>query len=221
MESEIINSEFLIESNNESLIFTPKSSYLNLLIFLTGFGDTASNYAKVMDKIGLIKTKIIVYGPNPIPITGFKGNINKSWYDFSFNDNKNEVINQNDVNKQSLKFKRIIQNELKRSVDLNVYISGFSQGGCIALHIGLTLEIPIKGIICFSGSLFEFTEQNNSQELKILVCHGIHDELIDESVVWDSIKRLDGIYKLTKKRYNAHHTIPPEGFDDLRCLIEG
>lgn len=215
------NDEFVIESNDESVVFNPKSTFSNLILFLTGFGDSASNYIKIFPNVGVKRTKIIVYGPKSIPITGFKGHMNKSWYDFSFNENKNEVINQTDINKQTLKFKRIIQNEMKRSSDLNVYLSGFSQGACMALHVGLSLELPIKGLICFSGSLFDFTEQINCQPLKILVGHGIHDEMIDESIVWDSLKRLDSKYELIKKRYNAHHTIPPEGFEDLRCIVEG
>lgn len=59
-----------------------------------------------------------------------------------------------------------------------VIISGFSQGGMMALDTGFRTEKPIAGIVCMSGGLNEFDLPPFKPSIPVLVVHGTEDEVI-------------------------------------------
>ncbi|HCR86292.1 MAG TPA: esterase [Alphaproteobacteria bacterium] len=67
-----------------------------------------------------------------------------------------------------------------------IILLGFSQGGMLALHTGLTIEKEIAGIISFSGALVvsNLEELNIRSKPKTLLVHGVDDEVVpyDRSV---------------------------------------
>ena len=61
-----------------------------------------------------------------------------------------------------------------------VVISGFSQGGLMALDIGYRTEQPLAGIITMSGALYEagMGDLDAHRDIPVLLIHGTSDDMI-------------------------------------------
>ena len=59
-----------------------------------------------------------------------------------------------------------------------VIISGFSQGGMMALDTGFRTEKEIAGIVCMSGALNESEMPSFAKKAPVLVVHGSEDDVI-------------------------------------------
>lgn len=96
-------------------------------------------------------------------------------------------------------------------------LAGFSQGAMMALHVGLSLETKLMGIIAFSGA-FVPPEGFGSKELaKSPVClvHGDRDEVVDpeHSADADVALRLAGYDVSYHVSAGVGHGIAPDGLD--------
>lgn len=59
-----------------------------------------------------------------------------------------------------------------------VLISGFSQGGLMALDSGFRTAQPIAGIVCMSGGLDERDLPPFKKDIPVLMTHGTEDEVV-------------------------------------------
>ncbi|WP_052726669.1 alpha/beta hydrolase [Devosia epidermidihirudinis] len=62
----------------------------------------------------------------------------------------------------------------------NTILAGFSQGAMMALHVGLSLDTPLMGIIAFSGALLPPENFDAPDHKKTPVClvHGDMDDVV-------------------------------------------
>ena len=92
-----------------------------------------------------------------------------SWFDvrslFAINENNVNLINFEDVNKSTKRIGEIIEKEAQYLKGYNnIFLGGFSQGACMSIHIGLSYEKTLGGIICVSGALFPNTLINKKKK---------------------------------------------------------
>jgi phospholipase/carboxylesterase len=75
-----------------------------------------------------------------------------------------------------------------------LYVAGFSQGGAMALLLGLLYPLMFSRIACLSGFLPAGIENGLPDQIiksrKILVTHGTQDEIIPVEKARDSVSRL-------------------------------
>jgi phospholipase/carboxylesterase len=97
----------------------------------------------------------------------------------------------------------------------NTILAGFSQGAMMALHVGLSMETPLMGIIAFSGALLPPNGFGSAALPKSPVCliHGDMDQVVDpeHSADADVALRLAGYdvrYHVSK---GVGHGISPDG----------
>ncbi|SEQ29233.1 phospholipase/carboxylesterase [Devosia sp. YR412] len=99
----------------------------------------------------------------------------------------------------------------------NTILAGFSQGAMMALHVGLSLEKPLMGIIAFSGAFlppegFGTTELPNTP---VCLVHGDMDEVVDpeHSADADVALRLAGYDVSYHVSEGIAHGIAPDGLE--------
>lgn len=223
-----MNSSYMnIEKSNQDIILTPNEGYDATLVWLHGLGDSAlgykeifeSNYRPVPNRV-----KVILLTAPVAPVTINNGMTMTSWYDIKKLDGSEGTVAEGDVIKNSLRIRKIIENEAKKSFNgdyKKVFLGGFSQGCAMTLHTGLTLSNDIGGLICLSGYLFPFTELiSERKDVPIFIAHGYYDELIPESKAKESYKRLTEMnFNFTYKTYNEEHSISLEEFEDMKNFI--
>jgi phospholipase/carboxylesterase len=94
-------------------------------------------------------------------------------------------------------------------------VGGFSQGAMMALHVGLTVEPALLGILCFSGALIPPFGFPSPVEPKPPVClvHGDRDEIVDPRLGAEAAAalRAAGHRIAHHVAAGAGHTIAPDG----------
>jgi phospholipase/carboxylesterase len=116
-----------------------------------------------------------------------------AWFDYYTDDTQIEpTINET----QLVNARQKIHTLIKRAIDYHngdsskVYLSGMSQGCCIALDAGLTFPKPLGGIIGFKGAVLRKTLSDVKTNQRIWVCHGTLDKTIDYSLATASYRKL-------------------------------
>ena len=84
----------------------------------------------------------------------------------------------------------------------------------MALHTSLSLKFPVKGILGFSGKVYdvELLGKELNAKTKILFIHGTEDEVIKLEEMYDSYESLKKLnIDVDYKVLNCGHTISTEG----------
>ena len=106
----------------------------------------------------------------------------------------------------------------------NIYIGGFSQGGMMAIHSGLSSEKEYSGVIALSSKLIDSNElkiqKNKPSNTKLFISHGRFDSIIDiqEGISMKNILKKLG-FKITFNEYEMAHEINTQVIKDLSDWI--
>src|SRR5690606_23902822 len=104
------------------------------------------------------------------------------WFDISFDGDRLAKRQLGVV--QAAPVLREFPDDLWSQTDItpeNTLLAGFSQGAMMALHVGLSLDRPLMGIIGFSGALLPPEGFGSDGVAKSPVClvHGDNDSVVD------------------------------------------
>lgn len=99
----------------------------------------------------------------------------------------------------------------------DTFLVGFSQGAMMALHVGLSLPEPVKGVVAFSGALIppEGFEAGIYGKPPIALAHGDLDQVVDPAQSQSAATTLTGLgYDVTYHRSpTTAHGISPDMLD--------
>jgi phospholipase/carboxylesterase len=184
--SDNIKTTMTTESNYEAVILEPTETHLASVIWLHGLGADGHDFESIVPELGLSDSLgirfIFPHAPKrPVTING--GMVMRSWYD----------IKDPDLSKQRDKkdfdgSADILKHWVDAEVDLGIateriVIAGFSQGGAITLHCGLTFAQQLAGLLVLSSYL-PFTEvmdedsASANNQTPIMMMHGEFDPVI-------------------------------------------
>ncbi len=108
------------------------------------------------------------------------GAVMNSWYDVTgMGADLRHSYGKDDVIKNGKHIRSIMDKEIEGPLEgdaSRMWIGGFSQGGCMALHVGLSHEKLLGGIIACSCALFDITkieaEEEKKEKLPVFTYHG-------------------------------------------------
>ena len=155
------------------------------LVWMHGLGDTADGWVDFFNtkKSPIPATmRVRLLTAPTAPVTVNNGLPMPSWFDITAMDFNKESISWEEVQKNAKRIQAVLDEEIAKldNNSKNVFIGGFSQGCAMALHVGLTTKHQLGGVVGLSGFVFTQTEINeeNFQNLKIMLCHGLSDMVI-------------------------------------------
>ena len=189
-------SKYIVTKLDYDRILMPKGGlYNSVLVWMHGLGDSAEGYVDFFNGPSSPtpnSMKIILLTAQAEPVTVNGGMIMNSWYDIlNFNDTNN--VDEANVSKNSQRVVDIIIKEAKSDFIKNdykkIFIGGFSQGACMSLYIGNTLNQNFAGILSCSGYLFPFIK-NINLSVPIFAYHGKADPIIPYAKTVKSYERL-------------------------------
>jgi phospholipase/carboxylesterase len=107
----------------------------------------------------------------------------------------------------------------------SIVLAGFSQGGAIALHVGLRFPQRLAGILALSAylPLHKTLPQEAApanRDVPILMCHGQFDPLLPialGALSRDSLRDLG--YPLEWHEYPMQHEVSPEEIHDVSVWL--
>jgi phospholipase/carboxylesterase len=105
-----------------------------------------------------------------------------------------------------------------------VIVSGFSQGGLMAIDVGFRTKQPIAGIVVMSGAVYEEDLPQFNPQIPVLMIHGTQDDMIPVLVAHRAKRVLEqhGI-KPEYHEFPMGHFVTPESLSVVgefirRCL---
>ncbi len=156
------------------------------VIWLHGLGADGHDFEPIVPELMLSPTInvrfIFPHAPfQPVTING--GMVMRSWYDILSVEIARE-IDEAGIKRSTEQVRGLINQEIERGIASdNIILAGFSQGGAIALHTGLTYEKPLLGILALStyipiqDSVTGDAGQANST-VPIFMGHGMYDPVV-------------------------------------------
>jgi lysophospholipase-2 len=147
-----------------------------------------------------------------------------SWYDIAgLDDRSNEECLG--IVESKARIQRILKEENARGLPYSrMALSGFSQGGALALFTGFqmeTVEEKLSGIVVMSGYLAsakQFKVTPGLESTPILHCHGTNDPMVKFHMAEKTRNVLTGEHNVsnyTFKTYPMNHEVIPEEMQEV------
>ena len=120
------------------------------IIWLHGLGADGHDFPPIVPQLGLPSghgLRFVFPHAAPIPVTVNGGMVMPAWYDILGMDFERRV-DEAGVRASAERVEHLVRRERERGIPSErILLAGFSQGGAIALHLGLRLEQALGGIV--------------------------------------------------------------------------
>lgn len=181
-----------------------------LLVALHGWGANAQDLASLVPLLNLPNYQFLI--PNA-PFSHPQVLGGKMWYDLAREDYKGLAISQELLNDWLLSLESTMGIPLESTI-----VSGFSQGGAMALDVGLNLQLA--GLISMSGYLHQTPQEVEPPLPSVLIVHGKQDTVVPLNAarrVRDYLLRLGA--PLQYKEFDMGHEISAEVLEVVREFV--
>ncbi|MDX8395441.1 MAG: alpha/beta hydrolase [Mariprofundaceae bacterium] len=156
------------------------------IIWLHGLGADGHDFETIVPQLGLpddLAVRFIFPHAPAIPVSINGGYIMPAWYDIKHTDLGYEQDTSGIHHSAQLIQILIDQQEMHGIKSDRIILAGFSQGGAMALHIGLRQGEPLAGIIalsCYIPLDDALDREHNPATVKtpVFVAHGIDDPVV-------------------------------------------
>jgi phospholipase/carboxylesterase len=156
------------------------------VIWMHGLGADGHDFEPIVPSLGLPPaTAVRFIFPHALmrPITINGGAVMRAWYDIiEISTSKGQ--DEAGIRHSAGKIRALIEHEIARGIPASkIILAGFSQGGAMALHVGLRYPQKLAGIMVLSAYLL-FPDRLQSEHsaansaTPVFVSHGTHDPVI-------------------------------------------
>jgi len=208
-------------------IIPAESDHSATLIFLHGLGDRGENWVPVFESIRIPHIKYIFPTAPTIPVTWQNGAEMPAWFDIGSISFHQYDASEGGIKKAVRSVHAMIEEEIQAGIPSErIILAGFSQGGGLALHSGLTFDKPLAALVALSCRLplakRIIAEKRINFNVPILHCYGDSDQIVPKDVFMDAsntIKNFDKNYTMNLYPKMAHTTCAQE-LNDVKAYIE-
>ena len=194
------------------------------VIWLHGLGADASDFEPIVPMLALHRSLKFVFPNAPIrPITINGGAEMRGWYDI---DPGAPLAGGEDIEASAAGIARLIEAEVDAGIPASqIALAGFSQGGVIALHLGLAYSKKLAGIMALSTYLHD--HENIAHRLDfanvdtpIFMAHGLSDPMIPITRAITARETLLGLnYAVQWHEYAMGHQVCPQEIQDIATWL--
>lgn len=206
----------------------PESEHKYSVIWLHGLGADGHDFEGLIPDLHLAaKANIHFIFPNaPVqPVTINGGRSMRSWYDI-LEMSLERRVDIGGIYQSAALIEPLIQQEIDKGIpSTDIMLAGFSQGGVIALHVGLRYQHKLAGIVALSTYLptveqlkAEYSVTN--QATPILMAHGIIDPIVaveSGKAAFDTLKSMD--YDIQWYDYVMEHSLCFEEIEHISVFM--
>lgn len=167
-----------------------------VLIWLHGLGADGHDFEPIVEELQLPFAARFVFPHAPVrPITINSGMPMRAWFDI-LTLSRSGPEDESAIRKSAAKVTELIDQEIERGVrSSQIVIAGFSQGGALALHLGLREPRPLAGIMALSAFLPLATrlaaeKSPSNSNTPMFIAHGTDDQIIEIGFAERSLETL-------------------------------
>ena len=199
------------------------------VIWMHGLGADCWDFVSVVKELGLpadLPLRFIFPQAPSRAITINNGQVMPGWYDISMAE-LHRKPDEAGVRQSQASIEQLVAREIGRGIAAEkIILAGFSQGGTIALQVGLRHRESLGGILALStyltleDSLAAETTIANAN-IPILMAHGTQDPLIPLSLALASRAKMEARgFKVEWREYPMPHSVCMEEIEDIGVWIQ-
>jgi phospholipase/carboxylesterase len=213
----------------QRIILEPTETPDASVIWLHGLGADGHDFEAIVPELALAPGHGVrfIFPHAPIrPITINGGMEMRAWYDISDTGLERQV-DESGIRESAQAIAALVDHEVDNGIASNrIILAGFSQGGVIALHLGLRYPHRLAGILALSTylSLPETLAEEADpvqQKLHIFIGHGTQDPMVPETHGSRSAQLLRSAdYLVEYQTYPMQHAVSPAEIHDVSAWIK-
>lgn len=194
------------------------------IVWLHGLGADGNDFVPIVNELELSpETSIRFIFPHAPerPVSINNGYIMRAWYDIYHADFNNRH-DESGIRDSQKAIDALIDREIQRGIPpQNILLAGFSQGGAMALQVGLRQTNPLAGVIALSCYLplaetLALEASVSNAATQIFMAHGIYDAVIPITHAIASRERLLAAnYPLEWHEYPMAHSVCEQEIADI------
>jgi len=156
------------------------------VIWLHGLGADGHDFEPIVPELGLppeLRVRFVFPNAPRIPVTINGGMVMPAWYDILAMDFHRKV-DEAGLSRSVEQVTALLDRERERGIPSDrLVVAGFSQGGAIALHLGLRAPIQLAGIMALSTYLacdgdLELERTEAGARTPVFQAHGTQDPMV-------------------------------------------
>lgn len=197
------------------------------VIWLHGLGADGHDFAPLVPELHLPKELSVrfVFPHAPqIPVTINAGYIMPAWYDI-LEMNLERKVDETQLIASADAVQHLVEREIARGVaSEKIILVGFSQGGAVIYHAGLTYEKSLGGLLILSSYFATHASVNihpANQHIPVLIQHGSRDPVVNEALGRRAYRYLqDHGCNVNYESYAMEHTVCMEQVESMSKWIQ-
>ena len=212
----------------DCLILEPPIPATASVIWLHGLGADGHDFEPLVPELGLRERGVRFILPHApfraVTING--GYVMRAWYDIRRPDLRVDADSEG-IRESVAKVGELIAREIAAGIaPERIVLAGFSQGGAIVLHAGLTYPQRLGGILALSTYLAlpealaaEITDTHRATP--VFIGHGTDDPIAPFALAGDTRARLEALgCPVEFHAYRMPHSVCLEEIADIRAWLE-
>jgi phospholipase/carboxylesterase len=193
------------------------------VVWMHGLGADGHDFEPIVPELGLPARPAVrfVFPHAPLrPVTINQGHVMRAWYDIR----ALAGVRREDeagVRQSARQIEALVERERQRGIaPRRLVLAGFSQGGAMALHVGLRYPERLAGVLALScylplaGTLGAERSAVN-RDVPIFWAHGIHDPMIPLAMAEHGREQVAALgYPIEWHQYAIPHAVGAEEIAD-------
>ncbi|MEM7077777.1 MAG: carboxylesterase [Pseudomonadota bacterium] len=208
----------------DTLIIGTDANPTGCVIWLHGLGADAHDFEPIVPMLELEQPLRFVFPNAPVrPITINGGMEMRGWYDI---DPGAPLKGTEDIEASAASIATLIDAEVELGTPTErITLAGFSQGGVIAMHLGLAYRQKLAGIMALSTYLHDHEHAAErvdfaNVDTPIFMAHGLSDPMIPITRAITSRETLLGLsYGVEWHEYAMGHQVCPQEIADISTWL--
>ncbi len=204
----------------DTLVIEADGSPAGTVIWLHGLGADAHDFEPIVPLLNLDQPLKFVFPNAPVrPVTINAGMEMRAWYDI---DPGAPLAGEADIRESAAAIQVLVDAEVQAGVSPEkIVLAGFSQGGVIALKVGLRAENRFAGIMALSTYVHDHEHLADevsfaSIDTPIFMAHGLADPMIPIARAVTSREALTALnYQVEWHEYGMGHQVCPEEIEHI------
>jgi len=197
----------------------PAGKVEKVVIWMHGLGADGSDFVPIVDELdfpGIDNIRFIFPHAEVLPVTINGGMQMRAWYDILQADLSRRVDGKGVLNSVE-RIANLVSAQVAGDIELSdIILAGFSQGGVIALHTAMQLNLPLAGVMALSTYLPMRETIEADQKQNVFLAHGIDDGVVPYAEALSSLDWLrDKGHEVDWHQYPMMHSVCAEEIADI------
>jgi phospholipase/carboxylesterase len=208
----------------ETVEIEPDQAPAGTVIWMHGLGADAHDFEPIVALLTLNQPLRFVFPNAPVrPVTINAGMEMRAWYDI---DPGAPLTGEAEIRESAAAVQHLVEQENSRGIaTAAITLAGFSQGGVIALQLGLRSNERLAGIMALSTYVHDHEHLNEevsfaSIDVPIFMAHGRADPMIPIARAVTSREAMAALnYQIQWHEYAMGHQVCPEEIADIAAWL--